>query len=121
VFAAEHPWAQWMEASARICDSFLPPHVIPLVPDTAGAYDPVIVLANAEIAAAMGLSKTGGADIDFGGKIDIVSQRLARWAKNVPIRGVAKSTQSPVNLAITSTAGAADPRGWATCGNDRIP
>jgi hypothetical protein len=100
----------------------LPAHVVPVVPDTGGAYPPVIVIANAEIAATLGLSKTGGAD-DRPRREDRVDPHPAQGLGEEPARFAASRRRrtSPVNLAITSTAGAADPRGWATCGNDRIP
>jgi hypothetical protein len=117
LFRSELPWAEWIEKGARDCDSFLPAHVVPVV----APYPQVLVTANAEVSALRGLRATGGAEIDLSAKLEQISVLLARWAKTIPLRGAAQSVTSPVNLAITSTAGAADPRGWATCGNDRIP
>ena len=117
VFSAELPWASWIEWADRQIDSFLPPHVVPIVEP----YPAIVVTASAELAATYGLSRTGGATIDLGGKLDQIGQRLARWAKGIPLRGSARSNTSPVNLAITASAGAVDPRGWAVNGNEVLP
>jgi len=117
VFSAELPWAQWIEWSDRQIDSFLPPHVVPIVEP----YPAIVVTASAELAATYGLSRTGGATIDLGAKLDQIGQRLARWAKGIPLRGSARSNTSPTNLAITASAGAVDPRGWAVNGNEVLP
>lgn len=117
VFASPLPIAAWREWAAREIDSFLPPHVTPLV-------DPipqVVVTANAELAAFKGLAVTGGAEIDLGAKIDQIAARLTRWAKGVPVRGTTRSVTSPSHLAVSASAGAVDPRGWATRGNERLP
>lgn len=111
------PVDAWIEWASRQIDSFLPAHVVPIVEP----YPAVVVTACAELAAAMGLSITGGATIDLGVKLDAIGQRLARWAKTIPLRGTARSTQSPVNLAVTASAGATDSRGWAPNGNDVLP
>jgi hypothetical protein len=113
----ELPWAAWIYAAARDCDSFLPAHVVPVVEP----YPAVLVTANADLAGVRGLLATGGADIDYGARLDQIGKRLTMWAKALPLRGDARSTQSPVNLAITASAGATDPRGWATGGNDVLP
>jgi hypothetical protein len=117
VFMADLPFDAWIEAAARDCDSFLPTHVTPVV----APYPAILVTANAELAGVRGLMATAGASISYGERLDAIRVRLTQWAKTIPLRGAAQSVTSPVNLAITSTAGAADPRGWATCGNDRIP
>lgn len=117
VFTSPLPWATWLDWGARQVDSFLPPHVVPLV----APYPEIVVTANAELAAVRGLMSTAGSDIDLGAKLDQIGARLTRWAKALPVRGAAVSTQSPVNLAVTSSAGATDPRGWATRGNDVLP
>lgn len=111
------PWQSWIDWAAREIDSFLPAHVVPLV----APYPQVVVTANAELAAAKGLAVTGGAEIDLGARIDQIAQRLARWAKGLPVRGVAQSRTAPATLAITSSSGAADPRGWAPRGNGVLP
>lgn len=116
-FTHELPWGDWYEWGARQVDSFLPPHVVPLVEP----YPEIAITANAELAALRGLQATGGSDIDLGGRLDAIRIRLQAWAKNVPLRGVDRQTQSPNNLAIVSSTGATDPRGWATRGNDVLP
>lgn len=117
VYSAELPWSAWIDWGARQVDSFLPAHVVPIV----APYPEIVVTANAELAAMRGLQATAGADIDLGARIDAIGARLTRWAKTLPVRGVARETQSPVNLSVTASAGATDPRGWATNGNDVIP
>ena len=117
VFASPLPTAAWIDWAAREIDSFLPPHVVPLVEP----YPQVVVTANAELAAFKGLAVTGGAEIDLGAKIDQIAQRLTRWAKGVPVRGITRSVTSPANLAVSSSAGATDPRGWTRGDSTRIP
>lgn len=119
VFVAELPWSSWIDAAARDVDSFLPAHVVPVV--EGDGYPQILVTANAELAALRGLMATGGATIDYGAKLDAIQTRLTRWAKAIPLRGADRSTQSPVNLAVTASAGATDPRGWAVRGSDVIP
>jgi hypothetical protein len=117
VFASPLPWSQWIDWGARQVDSFLPEHVTPLVVP----YPEIVVTANAELAAMRGLQATAGASIDLGARIDLIGLRLTRWAKSVPIRGVEVQRHQPSTLAITATAGAYDPRGWAGSDNTRIP
>lgn len=117
VFTSPLPIAAWREWAAREIDSILPPHVVPLV----APVPQVVVTANAELAAFKGLAVTGGAEIDLGAKIDQIAQRLVRWAKTVPVRGIARDVTSPGNLAVSRAAGAVDPRGWATRGNGYLP
>lgn len=119
VFWSELPWSAWIDAAARDVDSFLPAHVVPVV--EGDGYPQILVTANAELAALRGLTATGGAEIDYGAKLDTIQTRLTRWAKTIPLRGEARSTQSPVNLAITASAGAPDPRGWNGSDSTRIP
>jgi hypothetical protein len=114
---AELPWDGWMDAASRDVDSFLPAHVIPVETP----YPQIIVTASAELAAARGLIATAGAEVDLGAKLDAISTRLTRWAKTIPLRGTSRSVTSPVNLAVTSSAGATDPRGWAPDGNEYLP
>ncbi len=116
-YLAALPIATWRDWGARQVDSFLPAHVAPVV----APYPAVVITANAELAAAMGLSLTGGAGIDLGAKLDQISQRLARWAKTVPLRGTDRSVTSPAQLAVSASAGAVDPRGWAGDDNTRLP
>ena len=118
VFVTPLPWDAWMEWGARQVDSFLPMQVIPLVETP---YPEIVVTANAELAAMRGLAATAGADIDLGARIDAVGARLTRWAKNNPIRGTTAQVQKPSNLAITTSAGAYDPRGWSGGDDTRIP
>ena len=69
-------------------------------------------------------AEDGGEDIvpgALGAKLDAIGARLTRWAKGLPLRGTARSVTSPVNLAVTASAGAVDPRGWATNGNEVLP
>ena len=84
-------------------------------------YPAIVVTASAELAATYGLGRTGGSTIDLGAKLDAIGARLTRWAKGLPLRGTAASNTSPVNLAITASAGAVDPRGWASAGNTVLP
>lgn len=116
VYWSPLPWDEWIEWADRVVDSFLPEHVYPLdpVPDVAR-------LASAELAAMRGLQATAGASIDVGGRIDTIGTRLTRWAKTLPVRGLSVQTHQPPNLAVTSSTGATDPRGWAGADNTRIP
>ncbi len=117
VFTSPLPFASWIEWAERQVDSFLPAHVVPVV----APIPAMVVTATAELAATLGLAKTGGATIPLGESIDTIGVRLTRWAKSLPIRGAAVSTQSPVNLAITASAGASDPRGWNGSDSTVIP
>jgi hypothetical protein len=116
-FRGELPRAAWREWGARLIDSVLPAHVVPIV----APYPEIVVSANAELAAAKGVSVTGGAEINLGEKQREVVDMLIRWAKTIPLRGTARSVTSPVNLAITASAGASDPRGWSGDDATRIP
>lgn len=121
VFVAELPWAKWIDEAARDCDgivaAYCGSHVVPVIEP----YPRVLVLANAELAAARGLKSTGGAAIDYSAALEAVQKRLAPWAKSLPLRGEARSNTYPANLAITASAGAVDPRGWAPNGNEVLP
>lgn len=117
VFASELPWAGWIAWADRQVDSYLPAHVVPIV----APYPEIVVTASAELTALRGLIATAGSDIDLGARIEAIGARLTRWAKTLPLRGSARETQSPVNLAITASAGATDPRGWASNGNTVLP
>lgn len=116
VFFSPLPWSAWIEWADRVVDSFLPPHVVPLID-----VPEVVVQASAELAAMRGLQATAGAAVDLGTRIDAIGARLTRWAKTVPVRGLLAQTQQPVYLAVTASAGATDPRGWAGTDNTRIP
>lgn len=117
VFASPLPWAAWIEWADRVVDSFLPPHVVPLVTP----LPQVVVTSSAELAAMRGLQATSGAAIDLGARIDAIGARLTRWAKTMPVRGIGVQTQQPVTLAVTASAGAYDPRQWAGTDDTRIP
>ncbi len=114
VFTSPLPFASWIEWAERQVDSFLPAHVVPVV----APIPAMVVTACAELAAALGLAKTGGATIPLGETIDTIGVRLTRWAKSLPLRGTAVSTQSPVNLAITSSSTRTDSRGWVRRDSD---
>ncbi len=120
-FTADPPWDAWMEAAARDCDgiisSYCGSHVVPVI----APYPPQLVSANAELAVERALKARGGSSIDFGARLESVQRRLAPWAKSLALRGTAASNTSPVNLAITASAGAVDPRGWASAGNTVLP
>ena len=117
VFSTPLPWASWLEWADRMVDSFLPPHVTPIV----SPYPALVVTAAAELAALRGLQAASGASIDLGARLDAIGARLTRWAKGVPVRGVDAQTTQPSFLAVTSAAGASDPRGWAGDDSTRIP
>ncbi len=121
-FRRELPMLAWREWGSRMVDSFLPAHVVPIV-QVDSAYPPAVVQASAELAALMGVKQTGGAELldPSGTVLERISTVLARWAKSIPLRGTSRSTQSPVNLAITASAGAPDPRGWGGADATRIP
>lgn len=126
VFSAEPPWAQWIDAAERLIDATLPNHVTPLIadltlwPSTRG-YNPIIVSICAELAGIEGLARTGGSTIDLNQRRDAVLKNVRDWAKTNPVRGTSASRQSPSNLAVTASAGAVDPRGWASAGNTVLP
>ena len=117
VYSSPLPWDAWIGWADRMVDSFLPPHVVPLV----SPLPEVVVTSSAELAAMRGLQATSGAAVDIGPRIDAIGVRLARWAKTMPVRGVTVQTQQPVDLAVTESAGAVDPRGWAGADPTRIP
>ena len=117
VFTSPLPFAAWIEWGARQVDSFLPIHVIPLQ----SPFPEIVVTANAELAAMRGLASTAGSDIDLGARIDAVGARVMRWAKGLPVRGVLVQRQQPSTLAITTNAGAYDPRGWGGTDDTRLP
>jgi hypothetical protein len=100
---SELPFEAWRTWAQSIVDGLLPPHVVPIVPDDNGDYPAVVVASEAELAAAKGLSVTGGAEIDLGAKIDAIRIRLKDWAKGIPLRGADRSRTSPANLAIVGT------------------
>lgn len=116
VYWSPLPWAEWGEWADRVVDSALPEHVYPLDP-----VPEVARLASAELVAMRGLQATAGASVDVGARIRDISARLASWAKSLPVRGLTVQKHRPPNLAITSSAGATDPRGWAGDDNTRIP
>lgn len=120
---SELPIAAWRAVAARVIDGLVPDHKRPIGLDDDGNYPPVVVQAEAELAAAYGVSRTAGIDgMDrFDAKIESIRARLKDWAKSLPLRGSAQTIASPANLAITASAGAIDPRGWATRGNNVLP
>lgn len=113
------PWDAWMAWGSEQVDSFLPSHVIPLDPIL--PYPPIVITAAAELAAMRGLQATGGASIDLGARIDAIGARIARWAKTIPIRGTTVQRTQPSNLAVSTSSGAYDPRGWGGTDDTRLP
>lgn len=119
-FHAETPWQTYVDTASRLIDGVLPHNVTPLVEP----YPEIIVTYCAELAALIALQNSAGADSNTRLEQQSLLEFLMRWAKGPsgpPIRGTARSVTSPANLAVSSSAGAVDPRGWATRGNDRLP
>ena len=117
---SELPIAAWREVAARIIDGLVPDHKRPIGLDDEGNYPPVVVQAEAELAAAYGVSRTAGADgaDRFDAKIEAIRIRLKDWAKSYPLRGAAQSRTSPANLAIVSSASRTDARGYVRRADD---
>lgn len=114
---SELPWDAWINWASSEIDGFLPEHMVPV----AAPYERRLVTATAELAAKKGLSATAGAAIDLGDTIRLIGESIARWAKGLPVRGLTRQVHQPPNLAITASAGATDPRGWAGTDPTRIP
>lgn len=117
VFWSELPWQAWIDWSASEINGYLPEHMVPVV----APYEQRLVTANAELAAKKGLQATGSAALDLGEEIRRIGDSIARWAKGLPVRGIERQVHQPPNLAITASAGATDPRGWAGSDPTRIP
>ena len=118
VFVTPLPFAQWIAWASLQVDSLLPEHVTPLI---STPYPPIVVTSAAELAAARGLAATIGSEVDIGARIDAIRVRLAAWVKTIPIRGTLVQQHQPATLAITSSTGATDPRGWFNGDATRIP
>ena len=128
-FRSDLPLDSWIASSSRLIDSVIgetAPHVVPLVADmvlnpSSNGFPPLVVQYCAELTAILGIEKTAGASIDLSQRRDQIINALRAWAKQSPVRGLAAQRQQPVDLAVTDTAGAIDPRGWGGTDDTRIP
>lgn len=119
-FYSPLPWQAWIDSAAAMIDSVLPHNVTPLVEP----YPAILVTYCAELAALIGLERTSGVDAETFDSRQRLLDQLMKWARGPsgpPLRGAARSVTSPSHLAVSASAGAVDPRGWATRGNERLP
>lgn len=101
------PIASALEEGARMIDDMLPAHVVPLT----SPYPDVIVMTNAQLAAAKLLALTGNASASLAATYDDARKRVERWARGVPVRGTNAPTGAQhATYAATSTSS------WKTYG-----
>jgi len=93
------PIAAVLDKAARMIDDMLPAHVVPLT----SPFPDVIVMTNAELAAAELLALTGGASVSLSATYDAARKRLERWARGVPVRGENAPTSSQNAIVGVST------------------
>jgi len=117
VMVTELPWDNWIEQASNEIECTLPSAAVPL----SSPYPAVVTDYCAGLVAERALVACGvGAPPGFSERMDRVRYELREWRKNgIVIRGAAQPTAS--NCAVTSSATAADARGWADRGDGVIP
>jgi hypothetical protein len=91
------PVASVLSKAARMIDDMLPSHAVPV----ASPYPDILVMTNAELAAAELLALTGGQSDSLTEVYDRARKRVERWAKNAPIRG--DSAPATAQRSVTGT------------------
>ena len=110
------PWDLWIAKSSAIIDEKLLAHVVPLT----APYPQIVVDYTAGMVAECALAWGDIASTGISERMKLVRADFERWVtKGAPIRGAIVPRAS--NLAVRSSAEAADPRGWARRGNTRLP
>ena len=104
------PIAAAIQWAASVIDDMLPSHTVPL----SSPYPPLVVAANAELAAHKLLSRTGSASKALSDIIDATQKRLERWGRGVPIRG-ANQPSTATNLSF-SNKGTSAVSAWSKFG-----
>jgi hypothetical protein len=106
------PIDRWIEWGKEVINQAIPAHAVPLE----APYPPIIVMTNAELAAAKGGYFSGGTSKSLADMIVMVQARLETWAKGVPLRGENTAPEERTNLATSLTAPPYDRRGWSRFG-----
>lgn len=109
------PVEESIEWGAGLIDQALVAHAVPLE----APYPPIVVMANAELAAAkLGLF-SGGTSKSLTDIMAAAQKRLETWAKGIPVRGENNAPEQRTNLAVSGTVPYDDPRGWSRHGGPR--
>lgn len=109
------PVEEWIEWGAEVINQALPAHAVPLT----APYPPIIVMTNAELAAAKGGLFSGGTAKSLTDMMAAADARLKTWAEGVPVRGENTAPEERTNLAASLTAPAAPSsrqRDWSRYG-----
>ncbi len=103
------PAIEWGKA---VIDQALIAHAVPLeVP-----FPPIIVMTNAELAAAKLGYFSGGGSKSLADITAAAMARVEKWAKGVPLRGANVRSDDRTNLATSASVPYADRRGWGRFG-----
>ncbi len=102
------PFDEVLTFYSRWADAFIPAHLVPFT-----APVPIAVVGVVAMLAAKRLQLLSGQTSDTMDATEISAKaQLERWATGVPLRDT--TATKPANLAITSTSGTTDPRGWGS-------
>jgi hypothetical protein len=107
IVIAPLPIASAIAWASRILEDLIPAHLVPLdvVPD-------IVRMTVAELAIGKLAGITGGTSKSLTDMVDSARNRLARWAKGVPLRGDANARPAAASCAQTAIAPFNDARGW---------
>lgn len=111
------PWDTWIEQASNELENTLPSAAVPLE----SPYPAVVESYTAGLVAEQALVACGvGAPPGFSERMDRVRYELREWrSKGITLRG--DVTPPAANCAVSSTAVAADARGWASRGDGVLP
>ncbi len=93
-------------------DQVLIAHAVPLE----APYPPIVVMTNAELAAAKLGFFSGAGSKSLADMLASANTRLEKWAKGVPLRGANVKSDDRTNLAVSASVPYADRRGWSRFG-----
>lgn len=120
VIVRQLPWTQWIAEASNEIECTLPAHAVPLdVDPVTGTYPAIVVAYTAGLVAEKALAFAGVSSVGISERLRNVRNELSAWRKGIPIRGDVVPPRT--NLAIRSGATDADPRGWSSRGDGRIP
>lgn len=106
--ASPLPIEESIEWGAEVINQALVNHAAPLT----APYPPIVVMANAELAAAkLGLF-SGGTSKSLTDMMALATNRLVSWAKGVSVRGENTAPEERTNLARSASVPYQDSRGW---------
>lgn len=106
------PVEESIEWGAEVITQALVNHAVPMT----APYPPIVVMTNAELAAAkLGLF-SGGTAKSLTDMMAAATARLEKWSKGVSVRGENTAPTERTNLAVSASVPYHDSRGWSRFG-----